>query len=168
METLKHEIKKLIPLTIFFLVCFGYIALILKLLIKDYNIDVAIFMKVFIGAIVAAKTVLIMDAILNLDRFQSFPRYVNILYKTAVYTFGALIITFIEGFIEAYRKTKVMSDAIRDFAAAERFSHILATILLAGIVFFIHNLWQELDKSYGKGSLTSFLLSRPQTPIEKT
>ncbi|MBR8831399.1 MAG: hypothetical protein N5P05_002044 [Chroococcopsis gigantea SAG 12.99] len=166
METLKHEIKKLIPLTIFFLVCFGYIALILKLLIEDYNIDINIFMKVFIGAIVAAKTVLILDAILNLDRFQSFPRYVNILYKTAVYTFGALVITFLEGFIEAYRKTKVMSLAVQDFAGTERLSHILATILLAGIVFFIHNLWQELDISFGKGSLSKFLLSRPQKSIE--
>jgi hypothetical protein len=161
MQALKHELKKLIPLTIFFFLSFGYLLLILKLFLKDYSIDFGVISKALLGAIIAAKTVAILDAVMKSDRFRDSPRYVTVLYRTFVYTLLALAILFIESFIEDYRGTRALSEAIARFLQTEKFSRVLATTLLTAIVFFIHNLWREIDTYLGKGELARFFLSRP-------
>ncbi|TRV05497.1 MAG: hypothetical protein EWV41_15935, partial [Microcystis wesenbergii Mw_MB_S_20031200_S109] len=88
------------------------------------------------------------------------PRYVSILYRTFVYTLAALILGSIEGFLEAYRVTRVISEAMAKFWQRESFSQILAVTLRLAVVFFIHNLWQEIDRYWGKGKLRKFFLDR--------
>jgi hypothetical protein len=79
----------------------------------------------------------------------------------------ALILGLIEGFIEAYRATKQMSTAIAKFLQTESFYHILAVTLCLAVVFFLHNLWNEIDLSLGKGTLSKFFLSNPEGKINR-
>ncbi|MEG3438302.1 hypothetical protein V0288_14325 [Pannus brasiliensis CCIBt3594] len=165
MQALKHEIKKLIPLTLFFFLSFAYILLIIKLFVKEYSIDVNVVSKALLGAIIAAKTVAILDAVLKFDRLGEKPRYLAVLYRTSVYTVIALVIFLIEGFIEDYRGTKALPAAIARFSQTERFSHILAITLLVAVVFFVHNLWREIDRYLGAGNLKRFFLSSPRQSL---
>jgi uncharacterized protein YacL len=167
MEALKHELKKLGSLSIFFFLSFGYILLIVKLFLEEYYINSYVLGKALLGAIIAAKTVAILDATLKLQWLQKFPRYVSVLYRTSLYTLVALILGLIEGFIEAYRGTKQMSTAIAKFLQTESFYHILAVTLCLAVVFFLHNLWSEIDRSLGKGTLSKFFLSNPEGKINR-
>lgn len=161
MEALKKELKKIGSLALFFFLGFGYILLIMKLFLEEYSITTYVLGKAILGAIIAAKTVAILDATLKLEWLQNRPRYLSVLYRTFVYTLAALILGSIEGFIEAYRGTRVISAAIAKFLQTESFSHVLAVTLCLAVVFFLHNLWQEIDHSWGKGTLRKFFLSRP-------
>jgi TRAP-type C4-dicarboxylate transport system permease small subunit len=167
MQALKHEIKKIGSLTLFFFLSFGYILLIVKLFLKEYSIDSYVIGKALLGAIIAAKTVAILDATLKLEGLQNLPRYIGVLSRTSIYTLAALIIGSIEGFIEAYRGTRALPAAIIKFTQTESFYHILAVTLCLAVVFFLHNLWQEIDLSLGKGTLGKFFLSRPQSKTNR-
>jgi putative effector of murein hydrolase len=79
MQALKRELKKLTGLFFFFLIGFGYILLVMKLLLREYSIDTYVLSKAIIGALIAAKSVAIMDVTPLFNRFEHLPRYINIL-----------------------------------------------------------------------------------------
>jgi len=162
MQALKHEIKKLASLTLFFLISFGYILIVMKLFLKEYSIDIYVLSKAFIGAIIAAKAVAIMDATPLLNRFKSSLRYLSVLYKTFVYSLAVLIIGAIEHLFHAYHKTKAIVPAIESFLNSRDFYQFLAVTLCIAIVFLIHNIFREIDIYLGKGSLMKFFFSRSE------
>ena len=160
MEAIKKELKKIGYLALFFLLAFGYIILIMKLFLEEYSITTYVLGKAILGAIIAAKTVVILDVALKLEWLENRPRYLSVLYRTFVYTLAALILGSIEGFLEAYRGTRVISQAMAKFWQRESFSQILAVTLCLAVVFCLHNLWQEIDRYWGKGTLRKFFLGR--------
>jgi hypothetical protein len=134
--------------------------LIMKLFLEESSITTDVFGKAILGAIIAAKTVAILDAAMKLEWLENRPRYLSVLYRTFVYTLAALILGSIEGFLEAYRGTRVISEAMAKFWQRESFSQILAVTLCLAVVFCLHNLWQEIDRYWGKGKLRKFFLDR--------
>jgi hypothetical protein len=160
MEAIKKELKKIGSLALFFFLAFGYILLIMKLFLEEYSITTYVLGKAILGAIIAAKTVAILDVALKLEWLENRPRYLSVLYRTFVYTLAALILGSIEGFLEAYRGTRVISQAMAKFWQRESFSQILAVTLCLAVVFCLHNLWQEIDRYWGKGTLRKFFLGR--------
>lgn len=163
MNALKKEIKKLSLLTLFFLICFGYILLLMKLFLKgEYSINVYVFSKIILGSLFAAKAVLIMNAIPHIRRFDESPRYIIILYKTSLYTLAVLILGVLEGVIEAHRKTKAFGPAVAEFLHGKNFDRVLAVTLCIGAVFLIYNILKELDTYLGKGKLRQFFLTPPE------
>ncbi len=94
MEAIKKELKKIGSLALFFFLAFGYILLIMKLFLEEYSITTYVLGKASLGAIIAAKTVAILDAAMKLEWLENRPRYVSVLYRTFVYTLAALILGF--------------------------------------------------------------------------
>jgi hypothetical protein len=163
MQALKREIKKLGALTLFFFIGFGYILILIKLFLKEYSINTYVLSQAIIGALVAAKTVAIVDAIPWLGRFRSFPRYVSVLYKTALYTLAVILIGIVERLIHAYFEKKAIAVAISSFLEPRNLYHFLAVVLCIAVVFLIHNTLEEIDLCLGEGTLRKFFFSRPRT-----
>lgn len=163
MQALKREIKKLGALALFFFIGFGYILLVVKLFLEEYSIDSYVLSQAIIGALVAAKTVAIVDAIPWLGRFRRFPRYVSVLYKTFLYTLTVILIGIVERLIHTYLEKKAIAAAIATFMTPRNLHHFLAVILCIAVVFLIHNILEEIDIYLGKGTLVRFFLSRPRT-----
>ncbi len=168
MQSLKHELKKIGSLSLFFLIGFSYILLIMKLFLKEYDINTYVLSKAIIGALVAAKTVAIMDITPLMNRFEQFPRYLNIVYKTLVYTVAVLILGMIEHLFHAYRQTKALVPAFKDLIETEKFYHLMGVILCISIVFLIHNIFQELDHYMGKGNLKKFFFESNEVRAKKS
>jgi len=63
MEALKHELKKIGSLSLFFFIGYGYILILMKLFLKEFLVDVSIFAKVVIYAfaVFAGRTHLIFE-----------------------------------------------------------------------------------------------------------
>lgn len=160
MEKLKDEIRKIGSLALFFLICFGYIILIIKLFLEEYNVDIYVFSKVIISALVAAKAVAIMDMTSLLNRYDDSPRYIRVLYKTAIYTLAVLIIAVIENLFHSYMETKGIQTAIKLFFETRNFNHFLAAFSCVSVVFLIHNIFQEIDQYLGKGNLLKLFFSK--------
>ncbi|MEA5508508.1 hypothetical protein VB715_01900 [Crocosphaera sp. UHCC 0190] len=162
MQALKHEIKKIGSLALFFLIGFGYILVVMKLFLKEYSIDTYVLSKAIIGSLVAAKAVAIMDATPLINRFEQSPRYLRILYKTFVYTLAVLILGIIEHLLHAYHQTKAIVPAFKSFIASENFYQFLAVMLCIAIVFLMHNIFKEIDTYFGKGNLSKFFFDTPE------
>jgi hypothetical protein len=160
MEKLKEELKKIASLSLFFMIGFGFILVLMKLLLDQYEIDVYVFSKVIISSLVAAKAVAIMDMTPILNRYAHSPRYIEVLYKTFLYTFAVLVISFIENLFHAYRETKAIGGAIELFLETRHFSHFLAVTLCVSMIFLIHNIFQEIDNYLGKGNLTKLFFNQ--------
>jgi len=161
MQAIQRELKKLTGLFFFFLISFGYILLVMKLLLKEYSIDAYILTKAIVGALIAAKSVAIMDVTPLFNRFDHLPCYINILYKTSLYTAAVLILGGIEHLFHASREAKGIGPAISSFLNSEHFYHMLATTLCIAVVFLLHNIFRELDTYLGKGFITKFFANRP-------
>ena len=162
MEALKHELKKIGSLSLFFFIGYGYILILMKLFLKEFSVDVSIFTKVVIYALVSAKSVAIMDMTPWMNRFEESPRYLQVLYKTAVYTFAVFVLSLIENLFHAYHETKVLSSALTLFLETRSFDRFLAILICVSTVFLIHNIFQELDQYLGKGNLSKFFFKPPQ------
>jgi hypothetical protein len=162
MEALKHELKKISSLSLFFFIGYGYILILMKLFLKEFSVDVSIFTKVVIYALVSAKSVAIMDMTPWMNRFAESPCYLQVLYKTAVYTFAVFVLSLIENLFHAYHETKALIPALTLFLKTRSFDRFLAILLCVSAVFLIHNIFQELDQYLGKGNLSKFFFKPPQ------
>ncbi len=162
MQSLKHEIKKVGSLSLFFFVGYAYILLITKLFLKEFAVDVSIFAKVVVYALVSAKSVAIMDMTPWLNRFAESARYLQVIYKTAIYTFAVFVLSFLENIFHAYHQTKALSPALKLFLETRSLSRFLAILICVSTVFLIHNIFQELDRYLGKGNLSKFFFKTPQ------
>jgi len=156
------EIKELISIAWYFLICFGFILILLKLFLEEYSIEIYVISKAIAGAFVSAKAVMIVDGIMRKkNRFQENPRYVNILYKTFLYTLLAAIFGILEALIKASHKTKAISPGIDTQIHETNFSHFMAVILLLFIIFLGYNIYDAVKLSFGKGKIRKFFLSPP-------
>ena len=169
MQALQREIKKLSSLALFFLIGFLYVLLIVKLFLKEYNVDVYIFSKAVIGSLFAAKAVAIMDATPLMKYGREVPRYLRVLYKTFLYTLAVLLLGILEHLWENYHKTKAIGEAFQTLVAEGHFYNILAVTLCISAVFFVHNIFKEIDIYLGSDSLKNiFLSSPPPTTLRET
>lgn len=133
----------------------------MKLFLKEYSINSYVFSKAIIGALIAAKSVAIMDTTPWLNLFARFPRYINVLYKTIIYTLAVVVIGIIENLIHAYRETKILSTAISTFLKSENIYSFTAVILCIAVVFLIYNIFEEIRIYLGKGTLSKLFFGKP-------
>ncbi|WP_028947667.1 hypothetical protein [Synechocystis sp. PCC 6714] len=162
MQSLKHEVRKVGSLSLFFFIGYGYILILMKLLLKEFSVDVNIFAKVVIYSIISAKSVAIMDMTPWMNRFSEYPRYLQVLYKTSIYTLAVFLLNLIENIFHAYHQTKALNSAFMLFLETRSFSRFLAILLCVSIIFLIHNIFQEFDRYLGKDNLSKFFLKPPQ------
>ena len=163
MEALKRELKKVGSLSLFFFIGYGYILILMKLFLKEFSIDVSIFSKVVIYALISAKSVAIMDMTPWMNRFEESPRYLQVLYKTSIYTFAVFVLSLIENLFHAYHEAKALAPALTLFLETRNFNRFLGTLLCVSTIFLIHNIFQELDYYLGKGNLSKFFFKPPQS-----
>jgi hypothetical protein len=163
MQSLKCEIKKVASLSLFFFIGYGYILILMKLFLKEFSVDVAIWGKAVIYAFISAKSVSIMNMTPWMNRFSQSARYLQVLYKTAVYTFAVLVLIVFENLFHAYQEAKALAPALTLFLETRSFNRFLAILLCVSTVFLIHNIFQELDYYLGKGNLSKFFFKPPQS-----
>lgn len=167
MNSLIRELKKLTSLSLFFLIGFGYILLIMKLFLEDYSITFYAFSKALLGAVIAAKSVLIMDATPLLREFHRSPRYVAVLYKTLIYTSAVLLLGVLEKFFHDYRETKQIGSAIVKLFESTTFHHTFGVVLCIGVIFLIYNVLKEIETQGGEGTIKRLFFSRPEAKSPK-
>jgi hypothetical protein len=163
MQSLKRELKKIGSLSLFFFIGYGYILILMKLFLKEFAVDVSIFTKVLVYALISAKSVAIMDMTPWMNRFAESPRYLQVLYKTTIYTFAVFVLSLLENLFHAYHETKALGSALVLFVETRSFDRFLAILLCVSIIFLIHNIFQELDQYLGKGNLSKFFFQPPQS-----
>ncbi|MGR9099206.1 MAG: hypothetical protein ACU826_01435 [Gammaproteobacteria bacterium] len=154
LSSLKHEIKEVGLVTLYFFFCFGVMLTIKKLLLADYRVEVHAVSTAAVGALIVAKIVVVLDKTRAGTRFDArLSLGAAALYKTLVYVLSTFAVLFLEKLFHAYREAGVLVQAILDVWHHRDRSILFAKVIIIGLAFFAYHLYAGLDRRLGEGTL---------------
>ena len=163
---LLHEVREVLPPTIFFFVGFNFIVLTTNLLVAQYLVAVSNFMLATMAALVVGKAVLVANKIPLLRRYDRAPLIQPILFKTAFYW----VIVFFARLLERLVHFLFEGNAPADFGSYlittfswHRFSAISLWIL---VLFLIYVTVSEFSNLFGPGEIRRLLFTRRPSELQ--
>jgi hypothetical protein len=163
-EKLKHELKAVILVTLFFAIWLG-IFMGLKMLILDgYQIRFGSVSAVLIGALVLAKVVLILEHVPLGGWMKNQPVLLDVILRTALYAFGTFVVMLLEKAFESRHEQGGFVSALMNVFQHRDMPHIWAnTICVTGALLF-YNVLAVLNRHLGSGGSSRIFFSPPQEP----
>lgn len=159
---LVREFDSLWPVFLFFLVAFLIQLLIIKLTVAQFSIEITALSKAVVGALLAAKAVLILDETPLSRSLESYRRIIAVTVKTFFYGSCALLLGYLERFIEALRRTGTFDAALRDLVDQANLNRFMAWILGISVIFSIYFACAEINQRMGDGALWSLFFDTPR------
>ena len=159
---IQHEAKEVGLTTLYFLLCFGFILTLKKLLLATYDIEFYVLSSTIIGALIVGKVVVVLDKTKAGTRLEkNYPLGVAALYKTMIYSLCTAFVLGAEKLFHAYRASPTLSEALMQVWMHKDRHIILAKILCIGAAFLGYHLYAGLDRRLGKGRLKAMVFERP-------
>ena len=156
---IKNKLKRSLWVSLYFFLCFGIIAILKKLFLAQYNIEFYGISVVIVGALITGKVVPLLDHISLEKRFQSYPRWVNVLYKTIILSAAILTIYAIKKIFLGYLETGGVWDGVKLVYENRELYRFLATNLCIGLSVLIYNLFSEINRYLGEGGIRDIFFS---------
>jgi hypothetical protein len=166
---LKYEAREVGLVTLYFLLWFGFILSLKKLLLAAYDIEFYALSSAVVGALIVAKVVVVLDktrAGTRFDRTHSIG--IAALYKTLMYSLCTAFVLSAEKLFHAYRDTHSLSTAITEVWMSQDRHIILAKILCIGLAFMGYHLYAGIDRRLGEGRLKEIMLGHPIAPSQES
>lgn len=164
LSALKHELKEIAWVTLYFFFCFGVLLTLKKLLLAEYQVEVSTVSTAAISALIVAKIVIVLDKTPAGKRFDA---RLSIgwaaLYKTLVYLFATFLVLFFEKLFHAYREHGMLGQAFEAVWRHKDWNLIQVKLLCIGLAFFVYHLYAGLDRRLGEGKLRRAVLERPES-----
>lgn len=158
---LRHEAAEAHSIFVFFLIGFLLQLLIIKLVLAEFSIPLFAISKALLGAVLAAKAVLILDTTSLARKLERYPRAIAVAVKTILYGGGTLILGCLERLIEAIFRTGSLDGAIASVTDQMNLYRFFAWILGISLVFAIYFVWSEISEQMGEGALWSLFFEWP-------
>jgi hypothetical protein len=98
-NTIKKEVREIIPTMIFFLIIFHISALTRLLMLKSYGITITDSIFATVSALIVSKAILIANKLRFVKRFEARPLLYNILWKVLVFSLFNVLFRLIEELI---------------------------------------------------------------------
>lgn len=159
-ERVARELREIGLVTLYFLACFLLFLSLKKLLLEEYDVEVAVFSTAVVGALVTAKVVVLLEKTSFGNRFRSGPLALHVLWRSLAYTAIVFVVTVAERLFDLYREHGDLSGAVATLWAGRDFHHFLAMNLGVGLSFLVYNTFSEIDRHMGRGSLRRLFLGR--------
>ena len=157
-DKLKHELKAIILVTLFFAAWLGIFMGLKILLLEDYHIQFGGFSMVLIGALILAKVVLILEHVSLGAWLRDKPVLVDVLLRTILYAFGTFVVMLLEKTFESRHEQGGFGPALMNVFQHRDMPHVWAnTICLTGALLF-YNLLAEINRRLGTGGLARMFL----------
>ena len=135
---LKKELIEILPAVLYFLVAFSLINLTENLMLRDSGIRSASFSRVFVGALIVGKVILVADLFFFVDVFRGRPLIYNTLWKTGLYAITALLFRLGELALDSlfeYKSVLVAQEHILAAITEPRFWAIQLWIVILLLIF---------------------------------
>jgi hypothetical protein len=149
------------PVFIFFLVAFMLQFLIIKLAVAQFSIPITAFSKAVVGALFAAKAVLIIDETHIGRALEHYRKIVAVTIKTLLYGFGTLLLGYLERFLEALYRSGSFDGAIQQMIDQSNLYRFMAWVLGVTLIFAIYFVWSEINQRMGDGAVWSLFFDKP-------
>jgi hypothetical protein len=149
------------PVFPFFLVGFLLQLLVIKLAVAQFSIPLAALSTAAVGALLAAKAVLILDETPLARKLEHYRRIVAVVIKTLLYGIATLLLGYIERFLEALHRVGNFDGAFRDVIDQGNLYRFFAWVLGISLIFAIYFVWSEINEHMGEGALWSLFFQQP-------
>jgi hypothetical protein len=149
------------PVFIFFLIAFMLQFLIIKLAVAQFSIPITAFSKAVVGALFAAKAVLILDETRIGRSLERYRKIVAVAVKTLLYGFGTLLLGYLERFLEALYRSGSFDGAIQQMIDQSNLYRFMAWVLGVTLIFAIYFVWSEINQRMGDGAVWSLFFDKP-------
>jgi hypothetical protein len=160
-DKLLKELKAILLVSLYFLVWFGTLMVIKVLLLEEYKIEFYGVSVVIVGALIAAKSVLILEHVpLGVSNK---PAIVDILLRTFLYLSGVAVILILEHALEARHEYGGFLNALKNLTKSADLYHILVTFICVFWALLFYNLGSVIRGRLGNGGLWKLMIS----PIQK-
>jgi hypothetical protein len=157
---LKHELRQIGLVTLYFFLCFGVVLTLKKLLLASYQIEFYAMSATVVGALVAAKIVVVLDKTRAGTRFDATrPLWLSVLYKTVVYSLVTAAVLGLERVFHAYREAGQLGQALTEVWMHRDRNEILAKVICVGLAFAGYHLYAGLDRRLGEGTLRRLVMT---------
>lgn len=160
---LRREFLAAWPVFLFFLIGFLFLLLLIKLALAKFSVEMTAFPKAVIGALFAAKAVLVLDDTPLARYLERRRRIVAVAVKTIFYGLITLLIGFLERILEALRHRHRIDGVVRFVFDQEGVYKLLAWALGISLMFAIYFAMFEITQRMGKGELWKLFFESPKT-----
>jgi hypothetical protein len=153
-DKLKHELRELIPVTVFFFGTFQLLALTEALMLEQFGIRVSAFLTATVMALVVAKVVLITDHFPLVNRFSQKPLSYSVAWKTTIYFIASLVVRYFEHVIHFWRQTGNFAEANHRLFEEIVWPHFWGVQLWLLILLLVYCTFRELVEALGGKRIT--------------
>jgi hypothetical protein len=154
-----HEMREMLPPTIFFALGFNLVVLTGHLMTGSYGRQLFTFTLATTGALLVGKGVLLANAMPLLRRFDDAPLLYPILFKTFVYWLVVLALRLLEALIEGLIAQGSVLAAFHEAEARFSWDRFIAVQIWVLVLFLVYVTADELNALFGRGELRRVFLS---------
>lgn len=159
---LYREFAAAFPVFLFFVVGFLLLMLFIKLALANFSIEVTGLSKAVVGALFAAKAVLILDETPLARHLEHYRRIVAVGAKTFFYGAITLLLGYLERFLDALHRGHSFDAAVRYMIEQANKYRMLSWVLGVSLVFALYFVLLEVEKRMGEGELWKLFFDRPE------
>ena len=162
-QKLKDEIRSLLEAMLYFAVWVFGLLLVKNLVLAEYQITFTGWSKAFVGVLILAKVVLILEHVSLGAWVRKRPAWLNVLLRTVLYTVGVFVVMLLEKAFEGRHEHGGLAAALAAVFQHADMPHIWAnTICLSGALL-VYNALAVIQQNIGERGLLRIFMS----PIPK-
>lgn len=155
---LKHEMMKMAPPTLFFLILLHVVAVVRTLMVKGTGISPSTSISVIIASLILGKAVMIANMLPFINRYPDRPLVWNIAWKTVIYTIIAGIFHYAERLFDFWKDTHDLAAAHHALITHINWPQFWAVQILLFVLIGNYCAFAELGRVIGRGVLGSYLM----------
>jgi len=159
---LKEEAKSLAVLFLYFAFYFGVFIVLKKLILAHYNISFYGFGAAMVGALIAAKAVLVLESCPQPKKLRTSAPVWKVIYETLLYTTLALVFLYLEKSLELMRKEGTFWLAFLSARHEDDSYEFCAMVGWAGISFLGYAVFSTISQHLGRGELLRLFFTSPR------
>jgi hypothetical protein len=162
-----HELREILPPTIFFFVGFNLIVLTTNLILADYLVAFSNFMLATAAALVVGKAVLVTNALPFLRRYDRAPLIRPILFKTVVYWAVVFVARLLEHFVRFWLiEHNPPGDLLAHMMATFSWHRFAAIQIWILVLFLTYVTVSELNHLFGDNELRRLLFTHRPSELQ--
>ena len=158
-QKLKNEIRQIVLVTLYFAAWLGVLVVLKMLILAEYRIEFYGLSLVFIGALILAKVVLVLEHVPLGKWIRTRPALVDVILRTVLYSLGVLIVLLIEKAFDGRNQYGGFGPSLMAVFQHADIYHVWVNAICLSGALLGYNMLFVVRRHLGEGGLIKLFLS---------